>query len=87
MEADDQKGAQKDQNEQVVIRKGRTALNKKPPFTQRTTHARVQLSEETSRKRGPRPPFKPLIFNLRVGSRKSTEPTHFAVRNELTITT
>ncbi|GAC08700.1 hypothetical protein [Paraglaciecola chathamensis] len=58
MEADDKKGVQKDQNEQVVIRKGRTALNKKPPFTQRTTHARVQLSEETSRKRGPRPPFK-----------------------------
>lgn len=57
-EADDQKGAKKAQNEQVVIRKGRTALNKKPPFAQRTTHARVQLSEEITRKKGRRPPFK-----------------------------
>ncbi|QHJ12868.1 hypothetical protein FX988_03126 [Paraglaciecola mesophila] len=57
-EADDQKGAQKSQNEQIIQRKGRTALNKKPPFTQRTTHARVQLSEKATRKKGRRPPYK-----------------------------
>lgn len=49
---------QKNANEQVETRKGRTALNKKPPFIQRTTHARVSLNKKTTRKNGRRPPFK-----------------------------